>query len=102
MNGKPHDASPGEFPCTDTVVSGRGTLWAATDNIYSGDPGTAPPFTPGTETCVIPWDFRVGTNTWKRFDTLTHQCSLATGGVLNVSKGGASWSCNVTNATVSY
>jgi len=103
FNGYPHDAHPASFPLSSTVVSGLGTsAGAVEDNIYSGDPGTASPFAPGSIVYTIPWQFQVGTNAWKTFTTLTHNCSLGSGGVLNASKAGASWSCNVTSATVSY
>jgi hypothetical protein len=102
FNGAPHEKQPTAIPLTDTVVPGLGTLAAGRDNIYSGDPGSGvqPPFTPGTEVFMIPWDFRVGTNPWKTFINLDQNCSLANGGVLTISKGGASWSCNVTSPTV--
>jgi hypothetical protein len=106
FNGFPHETGPTPFPFTSTVVAGLGTsAGSSEDNIYSGDPLTAPPFTPGTEVYTIPWDFQVGgTNgTWKtNFTTLTGSCSLGSGGVLTASKAGASWSCNITNASVSY
>jgi hypothetical protein len=109
FNGQPHKSGPTPFPFSSTVVPGFGTLIAGApsvgDNVYSGDPGTPPPFTPGTEVVTIPWDFQVGgTNgTWKtNFTTLTHNCSLDASGILTASKGGANWSCNVTNASVSY
>jgi hypothetical protein len=103
MNGQNHEAAPTPFSFTTNVVPGLGTLATVMDNVLSGDPGTPAPFTPGTETCTIPWDFRVGTNAWTtNFATLTHNCSLGTNGALNVSKSIASWLCNVTNATVTY
>ena len=103
-NNTPHDPNPQPFPATDTVVSGLGTsLGIAMDNVWSGDPGIAPPFTPGSYIFNIPWDFRVGTTSaWKKFTTLNQNCSLGTGGALTASKAGANWSCNVTSPTVSY
>ena len=101
MNGQPHESAPTPFPFTATVVPGLGTsAGSVNDHVYSGDPGTAAPFAPGTETVIIPWDFQEGINPWKNFTTLTHLCVLGAGGALSASKGGASWSCNVTNATV--
>lgn len=106
FNGTNHESGPIPFPFSSTVVSGLGTLYSSTagDNIYSGDPETAPPFAPGTEIYNIPWDFRVGSNgAWKtNFITVTGTCSLGTGGVLTASKARASWSCNVNDASISY
>ena len=98
-NGTNHEDAPTPFPFTSTVVSGFGTLSYVMDQVYSGNPTNSPPFSPGTETVTIPWDFRVGENgDWKtNFTTLTHLCSLGPLGNLAASKAGAHWSCYVSD-----
>jgi hypothetical protein len=100
QNGQPHDNNPQPFPNTDTVIPVLGTKANAVDHIWSGYCGTTPPFGVGTETITIPWDFRVGTNSWKTFTNLTHSCTFDGSQALNASKDSASWQCNITNQTV--
>jgi hypothetical protein len=102
-NGIPHDRNPAPFSLSATVVPGLGTSAEPTDdNVYSGNPTNAPPFAPGSLVWNIPMQFRVGTNAWKTFITLPTVCSLGANGILNASKAGASWSCNVADPSVSY
>ncbi|MGH7953127.1 MAG: hypothetical protein ACREFE_14595, partial [Limisphaerales bacterium] len=107
-NGSGHQP----YQATDfgtTVVPGRGTGDATgsglpNDTCYSGatDAALHIPYTNGTETLVIPWDFKVGNDgIWKtNFTTLTWLCSKSDGGghgdgLLNASKSNASVQMNV-------
>jgi alpha-tubulin suppressor-like RCC1 family protein len=108
-NGSPHEDAPVPVQWSQTVVPGFGTSSGDyADTCYSGPTPTnlSLPFTPGTETIVIPWDFAVNTNNWKtNFVTLTWHCSETNGGdngdgFLNASKSSASCSFNVDDPTV--
>ena len=54
FNGEGHKPNPKALPMLE-VVPGKGTEWLPVDNIYSGDPGTAAPFAPGSITFSIPY-----------------------------------------------
>jgi hypothetical protein len=102
MNGNLHQSNgPTVVYFSPRVYSGFGTAAWIPDIVYSGDStSNLPPFTNGTESVIIPWDFRVGSGAWKtNFTTLTHYCSLGSGGNLSASKDGAHWSCLVSNST---
>ena len=77
FNGVGHDAHPATLATTDTVVGGKGTQTAAKDTVYSGDPGTAAPFTPGNITYNIPYEYKVGSGfAFHRFATVTQMSTL--------------------------
>lgn len=102
FNGHGHDANPATISETDQVMAGKGTKSMGVDEIYSGDPGTAPPFTPGHIDFNIPYQFRVGSGAWKQFATILQRCELGSGGALSASKAGATASKNVSDPTSSY
>ena len=54
FNGDGHDPNKKALPMLE-VVPGKGTEWLPVDNIYSGDPGTDPPFAPGSISFQIPY-----------------------------------------------
>ncbi len=120
-NGSGHQAlQPTTFGAV--VIPGLGTgaignpaptdldnMGAANDECYAGstDPTNSIPFTNGSETLVVPWDFRVGSGgSWKtNFVTLTWHCSESDGGnddegLLNASKSNASVQMNVNDPSV--
>jgi hypothetical protein len=101
FNGVGHDPHPATLGMSQTVVAGLGTKANAVDTIYSGDPGTAPPFAPGSEHFAIPWEYRVFGGSWHRFTTVNHLVVLA-GTDLTVSKGGAIATTTVAAATSTY
>ena len=70
------------------------------DTIQSGSKG--PPFSDGTFTWPIPWEFRVGTGTTKVFTTVTHQQIADSTGKVTISKGGISVSKNASDSTSGY
>jgi hypothetical protein len=96
----------------NTVVSGRGTGDAVgnglpNDTCYSGitDITLLMPYTNGTEKIVIPWDFKVGNGSWKKFTSVTWNCSKSDGGdhgdgLLNASKSNASVQMNVDDQSI--
>jgi hypothetical protein len=93
-----------------TVVPGLGTgnVGGAYDECYSGmqDPGLFLPYTNGSETLAIPWDFQVGNGVWKtNFSTINWFCSESNGGdhgdgLLNASKSNAHCTMNVDDPSV--
>jgi len=102
-DGKSHEGTNGPtiLPFASTVYPGFGTVGYFPDHVYTGNPTNSPPFSSGTETCAIPWDFRVGsTGAWKSdFTTLIHNCSLSGGVNLMASKATAHWSCLLSDPT---
>ena len=54
FNGEGHKPNKKALPMVE-VVPGKGTEWLPVDNIYSGDPGTDPPFAPGSVFFQIPY-----------------------------------------------
>jgi hypothetical protein len=46
-----------------------------------------PPYSPGTFTWNIPWEFRVGTGAGKVFTTITHQATATATGQTTICKG---------------
>lgn len=88
-------AGGGGAPCndlsmTDTVVAGKGTQAVLGDCAYSGHCGTAPPFKPGTVTVSIPYQFKVGTGTFRQFTTVVQVHALTADAVTLASdKAGA-------------
>lgn len=92
MTDKGHHPSTIPTQGTMTVASGLGTLLAGIDKIYSGYPGTPPPFAPGSRTWKIPFNFRViGTTAWTFVQNTTQLHTLAADGqTLQCSKAGGS------------
>lgn len=75
-------AGGGGNPCpplamTDTVVGGKGTQAVLGDCAYSGHCGTAPPFVPGNVTISIPYQYRVGSGTFRQFVVVVQVHALA-------------------------
>ena len=96
-------AGGGGKPCpdkalTNTVVAGKGTLSLLGDCAYSGDCGTTAPFASGNLSYSIPYEYKVGTGSFRRFTTVAQLHSL-TGSALSSSKGGASGSTTLAAPT---
>ena len=83
---------------TNTVVAGKGTLSLLGDCAYSGDCGTTAPFASGSLSYSIPYEYKVGTGSFRRFTTVAQLHSL-TVSALSSSKGGASGSTTVAGPT---
>jgi glycosyltransferase involved in cell wall biosynthesis len=102
FNGVGHDPHPATIS-VDGVVAGLGSKANGIDSIYSGDPGTAPPFAPGSITFNIPYEFKVGSGAFKRFATVVQRSTLAADGVtLTSSKAGASITIKVSDPTSTF
>jgi hypothetical protein len=102
FHGIGHDASPATITVGD-VVPGLGSKANGIDSIYSGDPGTPPPFAPGSIRFSIPYEFKVGTGSFKRFTIVEQLSTLAADGVtLTSSKAGASVSIRVGDPTSAF
>lgn len=70
------------------------------DTVQSGSKG--PPFSVGSFTWPIPWEFRVGGGSAKAFTTVTHQQDADATGKVTISKGGTSVSKNASDPTSGY
>lgn len=97
-NGLQHDMGPwaAVVPGTDA----KGSKDSVIDSIHSGQRN--PPYSPGTLTWSIPWEFRVGTGAGKVFTTVTHQSTATATGQTTVSKGGHSETRSPADPTSSW
>ena len=75
-----------ELFMTDNVVAGKGTEAVSFDCIYSGDCQQSAPFTPGSITFAIPWEYQVGSLGFHKFATVDQLSELAADGVTLRSK----------------
>jgi hypothetical protein len=102
FNGWGHEPNLVPLPIVE-VVPGRGSRWAGTDHIWSGDPIHAKvPFVPGTETFNIPYVYGTlhdGTNgPFYPMGTVVQQCMLLPDGqTLRATKAGANAYSKVSN-----
>jgi hypothetical protein len=100
-----HCAPAGLGPCRDrtcstTVEAGKGTKSNQQDCAYSGHCGGTPPFTPGSISLAIPYEYKVGSGAFHRFTTVTALHTLAADATTcTTSKGGATGSTTVTSPT---
>ena len=62
---------------TNTVVATKGTRAAVGDCAYSGHCGGTPPFTPGSVTITIPYEYRVGAGAFHAFANVIQVHALA-------------------------
>jgi hypothetical protein len=97
-----HDAHPATLTLSKTVVKGKGTKANVKDSVYSGDPGTAAPFAPGSIVFSIPYEYKVGAGAFANFATIAQTSSLAAPDVLESNKAGASGATTVGAATSTY
>ncbi len=102
LAGIPHEERPNMIYLSDTVVSGKGTqVPDGGDCVYSGDPGTAPPFSQGSITYDIPYEYKVGGGRYYPFATITQKCTLdPDGSTLKASKANASGDTTVASPTI--
>jgi hypothetical protein len=92
----------GEIGMLTTVVSGKGTQASGHDCAYSGDCGGTPPFTPGSISLAIPYEYKVGSGAFRRFATVNQVHALAAdASTCTTSKAGATVSTTVTAPSVS-
>jgi len=101
---KGHCGHGGSGPCgdltlTNTVVSGKGTQASRGDCAYSGSCGP-PPYTPGSVTLTIPYEYKVGGGPFHQFCLVTQIHTLAPdASTLTSYKAGASGFTTVAAAT---
>jgi GT2 family glycosyltransferase len=102
FNGVGHHPNPNPLT-VDGVVPGLGSKANGIDTVYSGDPGTPPPFAPGSITFNIPYVFNVGAGAFRQFTTVVQQSTLAADGItLTSSKAGASIAIRVSDPTSTF
>jgi outer membrane protein OmpA-like peptidoglycan-associated protein len=101
-----HCPPAGLVPCGDKtltriVIAGKGTKTLIGDCAYSGKCRGTPPFASGNITLRIPYEYKVGTGTYRRFATVTQFHALLPGGVvLLTTKAGAFGVTTVSSGTV--
>ena len=83
-------------------IPGKGTPANLNDNIYSGDPGTGPPFTAGTMVFPIDWEYRVWGGPAQALPHFEQSHVVNTAGKCTTSKGGTSVTTNPSDATSSW
>ncbi|HTN06764.1 eCIS core domain-containing protein [Agriterribacter sp.] len=100
-----HCSPAGLGPCgdkslTSTVIAGKGTKSVLGDCAYSGHCGGLPPFAPGIIGLFIPYEYKTGTGSFRRFATVFQVHSLAAdASTLTTRKAGANGSTTVTAPT---
>ena len=91
---------------TNPHVAGKGTPADRPDTIYSGDPGphagAAPPFTVGTMSYPIVWQWRVGTKSEHSFGSVNQEHEIFSAGKCESRKGGHTESAQHSDATSGY
>ncbi len=83
-------------------VAGKGTQVNGEDNIKTGHCNYGTPYRNGTFDWPIPWVFRVGSGTAKRFTIVHHKETINSAGDMTVSKGGASGSARLTDPSSNF
>ncbi len=101
FNGKSHKANAVPIPMAG-VVPGKGTKWQGSDDVGSGDPGTAPPFAPGSIVFNIPYVYGALSNgkngPFYPFATVVQECKLDNDREsLHATKAGAQANTKVSN-----
>src|SRR5206468_1322184 len=91
-----------DFPLSNTVVAGFGTQdQPPPDCAYSGDCGGSPPFTPGSVTLSIPYEYSVDGGGFHFIVNVPQVHTLAAdGSTLTTTKAGASGTTTVGAVTV--
>jgi hypothetical protein len=87
-----HPASQTEsawFTMND-CIAGQGTPANLNDTIYSGDPGTGPPFTAGTMTFPITWEYRVRGGSAQALPNFQQRHEVVAAGTCTSTKDGTS------------
>ena len=80
----------GDLFLTDTVVATKGTQTVRGDCVDSGDCITTAPFTPGTISFAIPYEYKIGAGAFHRFATVAQVMTLAAdASTLTADKAGA-------------
>ncbi len=83
----------GDASASNVVVANKGTKIDGVDTVYSGFcPSFSAPFTPGSLTLRIPWEYKVGSGPYHQFDTVIQYHALLAdiSSTLVASKAGAS------------
>ena len=62
---------------TDTVVGGKGTEAVLGDCVYSGDCQQTAPFTPGTISFTMPYEYKVDSSAFRQFAVVNQVSALA-------------------------
>ncbi len=91
--GLDHDPDPGgpnDFKAVGSVVAGKGSEFLVVDTVQGADGGKGPPYSDGTFTWHIPWEYRVGAGAPKEFATVDQVKTIDSTGRLTISKGGTS------------
>ncbi|HEV3154582.1 MAG TPA: hypothetical protein VGZ02_12320 [Candidatus Baltobacteraceae bacterium] len=98
-NGMGHKPNKLPMPIV-AVVPGKGSKWAGSDEVTSGDPGTNAPFGPGTITTMIPYVYAAANASAGPFypmGTAQQKCMLYDVETLRASKAGANAYSKVSN-----
>jgi outer membrane protein OmpA-like peptidoglycan-associated protein len=105
-NGAGHCRQPAGGVCPDlamtaTVTAGKGTQAVLGDCVYSGHCGTPPPFTAGSITFTMGYEYKIGTGAFHAIRNVVQSSSLDPDLVtLRSSKAGANAQTTVASPTV--
>jgi hypothetical protein len=101
QNGQDH--VPGSDVTLGPVVAGKGSPIQGTDTIQGGDGGIGPPYSNGTFTWPIPWEYQVGSGTPKELtNKVNHVKTIDSTGTLTLSKGGVTVSKGLNESDSEY
>ena len=85
---------------TDTVVGGKGTQAVLGDCVYSGDCLQTAPFTPGTISFTMPYEYKVDSSAFRQFAVVNQVSALAADATtLTSEKAGAKGATTVPAAS---
>lgn len=102
LNGIHHAGhGAGNWVSVGSVTAGQGSKVDGQDTAQ-GPANYGLPYSAGSFDWPIPWRFRVGTGASKRFATVHQHFTTDAAGTMTVTKGGASASAAVGDATATY
>lgn len=102
QSGMDHDPGSDDFHSVGAVEAGKGSKLPGYDTIQGADGGKGPPFSDGTFTWSIPWEYRVGSGSPKQFTIVNHVKTIDASGKLSISKGGHTESKGLSEADSVY
>jgi hypothetical protein len=100
QNGQDH--VPGQDLVGGDVEEGVGTKLLGFDTVQMADGGIGPPYSDGTFTWPIPWEFQVGSGTPKEFGPINQVKVITPTGKLSITKGGQPASAELNDPTTDY
>lgn len=99
---QPEEQTESDWFTMNDCIPGQGTPANLNDTIYSGDPGTGPPFTAGTMVFPIDWEYRVWGGPAQALPHFEQRHQVITAGTCTTTKDGTSIATNPSDPTSSW